>query len=241
MNFKKVALLATVFAFATTGFAANIISHINGGLPGGNVPPTVCGVQNQVYCQEFDGTGNAYSSQNDTASFGVFAQVYDNFTLGSDTTVDSIHFEGAYFNPPAQGPITGWTVNFYSDAGGQPGGLLSSTHVAGTGNETFDGNFGGFPFYTYSINGLGFAATGGTQYWVDVYPDLAFPPQWGWGSGTGGDGVSYQDFFGTRSQLAADMAFALDGAGGGVPEPGTLVMLGTGVLGVAGMIRRKLF
>jgi len=228
MNFGrgKVVLLATIFALvaAAPSFAA------------------VCVIQNELYCQEFDQTGNAYSSQNDTASFGLFAQVYDNFTLGADATVDSIHFEGAYFNPPAQGPITGWTVAFYADAGGQPGGVLSTTHIPNAGNETFDGNFGGFPFYTYTVDHLFFNATAGTQYWVSVYPDLAFPPQWGWGSGVGGDGVSYQDFFGDRTQLAADMAFALDGSGqGGVPEPGTLVMLGTGVLGVAGMIRRKLF
>jgi hypothetical protein len=227
MNFGrgKVVLFATIFALAV---AAPSFAN-------------VCGVANQLYCQEFDGTGNAYSSQNDTNGLGLFAQVYDNFTLGSDSTVDSIHWEGEYFNPPNQGPISAWTVQFFSDNGGQPGSLLSSTNVPGTANETFDGTFGGFPAYTYSVTGLGFAATGGTQYWVSVVPDLGFPPQWGWSSGTGGDGISYQDFFGTRSQLAADMAFALDGGGGGVPEPGTLVMLGTGVLGVAGMIRRKLF
>ena len=32
----------------------------------------------------------------------------------------------------------------------------------------------------------------------------------------------------------------LNGSGGGVPEPGTLVLLGTGVLGLAGSLRRKL-
>jgi hypothetical protein len=226
MNFGKVALFATVFALAVSvsGFA------------------NVCGIQNQVYCQEFDQTGNAYSSQNDTNGLGVFAQVYDNFTLGQDTTLQSVHFEGAYFNPPNQGPITGWTVNLYADNGGQPGNLINTLHVDGTGNETFDGTFGGFPFYTYSIALPDWQVAGGSQYWLDVYPDLGFPPQWGWGSGVGGDGMSYQDFFGTRSQLGADMAFALDGTGGGgVPEPGTLVMLGTGVLGLAGTLRRTLF
>jgi hypothetical protein len=226
MNFGRVAFLAAIFAFA-----ACVPSFAN-----------VCGIVNQIYCQEFDHTGNAYASQNDTASFGLFAQVYDNFTLANSDTVDSVHWEGEYFNPPQQGQITGWTVNIYADNGGQPGNLLQSTHVNGTANETFDGNFGGFPAYTYTVTGLGFNAAAGVQYWLDVYPDLAFPPQWGWSSGTGGDGISYQDFFGTRSQLAADMAFALDKTAivGPTPDTGTLVMMAWGVLGVAGVIRRKL-
>ena len=191
-----------------------------------------------LYNQPFDGTGNAYSSQNDTNGLGLFAQVYDNFTLGSTNTVTNVQFTGEYFNPPQQGPITGFTVNFYADAAGQPGALLQSTHVNGTGGETFLCNCGGFPTFTYSINIAGFTANAGTQYWLDVYPDLGFPPQWGWSSGTGGDGISYQDFFGSRSQLAADMAFTLNGQTT-TPEPSSLMLLGAGLLGFASKLRRK--
>ena len=196
-----------------------------------------------LYSQPFDGTGNAYSSQNDTTGGnGLFAQVYDNFTLGSNSTITEVQFTGEYFNPPQQGSITGWTVNLYGDSVGQPGSLLDTFHVGGTGGETFLGTFGGFPTYTYDIAGLNFATTAGTQYWLDVYPDLGFPPQWGWSSGTGGDGVAYQDFFGSRSELGADMAFTLIGnpGGGTTPEPGTLILLGTGALALMGSLRRKL-
>ena len=136
----------------------------------------------------------------------------------------------------------GFTASLYADAAGQPGALIDTVHISGTANETFDGTFGGFPAYTYSIDLPDWVVNAGTQYWYSVYPDLAFPPQWGLSSGTGGDGISYQDFFGARSQIGADMAIGIDGHQlGGVPEPGTLVMMGTGVLGLAGAIRRKLF
>lgn len=236
MTFSKRALIATIFAIAVSVSAW--------------AAPPCDGVNNLIYCQGFDGTGNAYSSQNDTNGFGVFAQMYDNFSLGRGTrwSIDSIHWVGEYFNPPQQGQITGWTVSLYADAGGQPGGIYNdpscggacTVHINGTGGETFLGSFGGFPTYIYWYFPPDWQVDGGQNYWLSVIPDVGFPPQWGWSSGTGGDGISYQDFFGARSQLAADMAFALDGhAVGGVPEPGTLIMLGTGVLGVAGAIRRR--
>jgi hypothetical protein len=218
MNIPKIALLATVCALSVSvcGWAA---------------PP--CDGFSYIYCQPFDQTGNAYSSQNDTASLGNFATTYDNFTLAVSTNMNAAQWVGEYFNPPNPGPITGWTVALYGDNGGQPGSLLFSQHTAGTDNETFLGTFGGFPTYLYSTSNLGWFVNAGTQYWVAVIPDLGFPPQWGWSSGTGGDGISYQDFFGTRSQLAADMAMALGGTCCccGTPEPGTLLMVGTGAVG----------
>ena len=192
-----------------------------------------------LYIQPFDQLGNGYASQNDTNGLGLFAQVFDNFTLGSDSNINEIQFTGLYFNPPQQGPISAWNVQFYADANGQPGALLATKNINGTGNETFLANYGDYPVFTYDLPGLGFAATGNTKYWLSVYPDLGFPPQWGWTSGTGGDGISYQNFGGTLSQLGVDMAFTLIGTS--VPEPGTLLMMGTGMLGLVGVIRRRLF
>jgi LPXTG-motif cell wall-anchored protein len=179
-----------------------------------------------VYLQPFDMSGVALASQNDTGSLGNFATMYDNFVLGAAATINNVEWTGEYFNPPIQGPITAWTVSFYADDGGEPGALLMRDNMAGTANEAFVGNFAGFPAYKYSFNlSMAFNAAAGTQYWLSVVPDLADPPQWGWSTGLGGDGVSVQDFFGNRYTLTNDVAFTLNG----IPEPNSITLAGFGL------------
>jgi hypothetical protein len=79
----------------------------------------------------------AYTSQNDTNGLGNYATVYDNFTLTTDSNIDTVQWVGSYFNPSQQAPITAWTVSFWADAGHQPGALLQAFNVAGNDGETF--------------------------------------------------------------------------------------------------------
>ena len=191
-------------------------------------------------------TANAVASQNDPAQGGKFAIAYDNFTLGSAGTVANVQWQGLYTNPPVQGSITGFEITFWSNnpaGGGQPGAPLFTQHTAGTAGETFVGLEAGiYPTYNYSLDlTTGFAAAAGTEYWLSIVPDLTFPPQWGWLSGTGGDGRSVQDFLGTRNFINNDDAFSLNDTPQTVPEPATLTLLGLGIAGMAayGWGRRK--
>ena len=230
MNVRRVACLATLVALAVS------------------VP--VWAAQ-QIVIHTFDQTGNAFSSQNDTNGMGNFATVYDNFTFNCNpcSPNGSLSWTGEYFNPSVQGTITGWTVTFWNDNAGQPGTMNFQFITATNANETFLGTFGGFLTYTYSVAGLNTQnLINGNQYWISVVPDLGFPPQWGWSTASnafgpcnGCDGLAYQDFFGSRSALGNDLAFTLTiGNQTTTPEPGTLFLLGSGVLGLAGAIRRKL-
>ena len=190
----------------------------------------------QVYNQPYDGSTNAYSSQNDTAGggFGSFATVYDNFTLGSPATITDLAFTGLYFNGGI-GSTSAFEVNFYGDVGGQPGASLWSNIISGNGGESCNS----IQVCTYDV-ATNFSAAAGTQYWLSIVSQSPFPPQWGWSTGTGGDGIAYQDFFGSRGQVASDLAFTLNGTPG-VPEPATwaMMLLGFGFVGGAMRTARR--
>jgi hypothetical protein len=216
-----------------------------------------------IYSQPSDfpvtGRPGVYASQNDTAGggFGNFATAYDNFSLAATSIVNAVSWQGGYFLPPVQGPISAFTLTFYADASGQPGAALLSETIPGTANETSvgtetaTGNGGNLVFNYSDPLPVPFSAQAGTTYWLSIVPDLPFDQsdnpafgQWGWHSGVGPDGTSVQDFFGDRLTRQDDLAFTLTGlTGAAVPEPASFLvwgLLGLVAVGWCKFGRRKI-
>jgi hypothetical protein len=195
----------------------------------------------ELYMQPPTLNGAFQASQNDVGGFGNFATIYDNFQIYQTKPyyLTDVEWFGGYWSGPGN-VITGWTVTIYADAGMQPGTALWSRYfgINAVGYMESCNLPNGVCAYDEDNIKYGYKLMPFTTYWLSLVPDLKFPPQWGWGTGVLGDNLSYQDFFGNRSQLGVDFAFNVQGV---TPEPGTLILLGTGFLALAGTLRRKLF
>ncbi|HLK58884.1 MAG TPA: hypothetical protein VKU00_20085 [Chthonomonadaceae bacterium] len=189
--------------------------------------------------------GTVYASQNDSGGFGNYATVYDDFTLSHSSALTDVSWQGGFFNPSTAGTITGFTLTFSADKNGLPGRTLRTEFISGNANQTSVGTEGTVPIYDYSaILPSVFNAAGDKTYWLSIVPDLTLPSQWGWQTGTGGDGQAVQDLLGSRSRLSSDMAFTLSGSprAPAVPEGDSWEMLTAGMaallLGSCWRIRR---
>jgi hypothetical protein len=208
---KRLALLLLVGLCATAAYAGTVWDYSPINTD------AVCCWQNQTAMQNFA----------------------DNFTLSVNTTITGFNLFTGNFPPSGT-----YNVHLYADSGGVPGALLDSQNVSAS-SFTFYGNLGGNDIYEAVLPLAPIDLLAGVQYWIGASGNGFEAGQLSLqGPGDPGDGQMAQ-FSGSTFQFmtqVGDQSYQLIGnpTGGTTPEPGTMVLLGTGLLGALGVMRRKM-
>jgi hypothetical protein len=213
-----------------------------------------CGSNCLFYGGDFDannGGANGLANETDANISGspYGAATYQNFTLDSDSTVTGMFSN----NLSGLNPATGYWEIRTGVSEGSGGTLVAS----GTGavTQTATGRTGfGFIEYRDEVDGLSLNLTGGTQYWMAVVPNdpnngnRSFNANSFGANAVGNTQLDNQywnsAFFGANFTNADTQgsfpAFSQGVIGTTVPEPSSMIMLGSGLVAAAGVVRRRL-
>jgi PEP-CTERM motif len=183
-----------------------------------------------------------------TIDFGYV--VSDTFYAGGPTTGFAF---GAWEIPGDSLTSVDWSVTTADNGGTTIGSGTASTSggKGGTLTDQFQfANSQGYFVDLITVTGLNVSTTSGTTYWLNLFNATVpsgDPVYWDQNSGVGcggsGGGANCPS---SASQLSvgtiASEAFTISGSNGTgtTPEPGSILLFGSGILGLAGLLRRKL-
>ena len=172
-----------------------------------------------------------------TINFGYI--VSDTFVAGG-SGVTNFSF-GVWEYPGDVMSSVDWSITSGENSGTVFGsGTASGKYLTDTFVST---NSYGYDIDTIAVSGLTTAVTSGTTYWLNLQNATVpsgDPVYWDENSGVGCGGSGCPS---TASESAvgsiAGEAFTITGHN--TPEPSSIMLFGSGILGLAGVLRRKLF
>ena len=169
--------------------------------------------------------------------------VSDSFTLSSNSTVGGFEL-GLWEFPGDKLSSVDWTITSMENGGTLYGsGTVSGKNVT---DQFLSSNYYGYDIDEATATGLNVGLNGGT-YWLNLQNaenQTGDPTYWDENSGAGCQSkgcpsLASVTFIGT----VPSESFSIIGTGssGSTPEPSSFLLLGSGILGLAGVARRKLF
>jgi hypothetical protein len=171
-----------------------------------------------------------------TINFGYI--VSDTFVAGG-SGVTNFSF-GVWEYPGDVMSSVDWSITSGENSGTVFGsGTASGKYLTDTFVST---NSYGYDIDTIAVSGLTTAVTSGTTYWLNLQNATVpsgDPVYWDENSGVGcgGSGCPSTASESSVGSIAGE-AFTI---GGSTPEPSSIMLFGSGILGLAGLLRRKLF